>query len=62
MVVDVNNYEKLLNELDELEEKIFDMEVVKRLSKVDRSYHFDYEVRGEIANQRPIIDENDGWE
>ncbi|MFT8406919.1 MAG: hypothetical protein ABF631_05750 [Liquorilactobacillus nagelii] len=61
VVIGMDSYEKLLSELDELEEKIFDIEVIKRLSKENRDFHCDYEVRGEIANQRPVIDENDGW-
>lgn len=61
VVIDMDSYEKLLSKLDELEEKVFDIEVIKRLSEGNRDFHCDCEVRGEIANQRPEIDENDGW-
>ena len=55
-------YESLNQRIDLLEEKILDYEVSMRLNKQDINTYSDIEVRGDIANEPIIIDENDGWE
>lgn len=63
VVLGIDEYENLVNLLDELDEKIYDMEVAKRLKSADGEPTYnDFEVRGSAALEKPTIDENDGWE
>lgn len=62
VVMSVKDYEKMVNKLDHLEEKIGDLEVVERLKNNTKLYT-DQEVRGKrAAGTKVIIDEDDGWE
>ncbi|QQP71522.1 type II toxin-antitoxin system Phd/YefM family antitoxin [Carnobacterium sp. CS13] len=57
-----NQYESLNKEVDGLYDQIADLITEKRLLNEKVATFSDSEVRGEIANERPIIDEDDGWE
>lgn len=57
-----NQYESLNKEVDGLYDQIADLITEKRLLNEKVANFSDSEVRGEIANERPIIDEDDGWE
>lgn len=63
VVLGINEYENMVNLLDELDEKLYDLQVAERLKNADTEPTYsDFEVRGPIALEKPIIDENDGWE
>lgn len=55
-------YNGLNEELSVLYERIIEMEAAQRLSKEKVKTLTDLEVRGAIAEEMPVIDENDGWE
>ena len=57
-----NQYESLNKEVDGLYDQIADLIAEKRLLNETVATFSDREVRGEIANERPSIDEEDGWE
>ncbi|SFH95031.1 hypothetical protein [Pisciglobus halotolerans] len=57
-----NQYESLNKEVDELYDQIADLIAEKRLLNEKVATFSDSEVRGEIANEQPTIDEDDGWE
>lgn len=63
VVLGVEDYENLVKQLNELDEKLYDLEVEKRLNNIDKSKSYsDYDVRGDRALITPKIDENDGWD
>ena len=66
IVMSVNDYEKMVKKLNDLEDKILDLQIEKKVQfrmQNDSGKRFsDKEVRGDVANQKPIIDEDDGWE
>lgn len=63
VVLGVEDYENLVKQLNELDEKLYDLEVEKRLKNIDKSkLYSDYEVRGDRALITPKIDDNDGWD
>jgi len=69
VVLAVADYEKLVNQNEELQEKLFEMEqdylVSQRLLKqaqAPTSLVDDKTVRGSVADEDPVVDENDGWE
>ncbi len=47
---------------EELFDYILALKAMAVLANPDRKLYSDLEVRGEIALQDPVIDENDGWE
>lgn len=55
-------YESLNKEVDCLEEQIIDLIAENRLLHQNIATFTDKEVRGEIADTPPFIDEDDGWE
>lgn len=55
-------YESLNQRIELLEEKILNYEVAMRLNQEDVKTYSDFEVRGSVANDPIIIDDNDGWE
>ncbi|KRK79289.1 type II toxin-antitoxin system prevent-host-death family antitoxin [Companilactobacillus nodensis] len=61
VVISVDDYENLVKENNQLQEKVFELEAAKRLKEPHKILS-DYEVRGEIANNKPSLDPNDGWE
>jgi len=61
VVLSVTEYENMVHRLDQLQEELINKEAEKRLNESHQLYS-DFEVRGEVANQIPEIDENDGWE
>jgi hypothetical protein len=50
-----------MNDMTELEEKLFDAEAAKRL-KTNSKVYSDKEVRGKAADDNSPLDPNDGWE
>lgn len=68
VVLAVADYEKLVNQNEELQEKLFEMEqdylVSQRLLKqaqAPTSLVDDKTVRGSVSDEAPVVDENDGW-
>ena len=55
-------YESFNEKLDCLYDQIAELTAEKRLLSKDVAIFSDVNVRGEIANETPIIDESDGWE
>lgn len=55
-------YESLNNEIEELYDQMADLVAEKRVLYGNVETFTDEEVRGKIANEPPIIDEDDGWE
>lgn len=69
VVLAVADYEKLVKQNEELQDQLFEMEqdyvVLQRILKQDREHTpmvDDKTVRGALADEEPVIDENDGWE
>ena len=58
----VNDYEKMVDENERILDEITELKAMIRLSNAAPELVSDYQVRGEIALQEPVIDENDGWE
>lgn len=62
VVMSVHDYEKMVKEINELQEQLFDAEAAARL-KHDSKVYSDKEVRGdEAASGDVYLDDNDGWE
>ena len=55
-------YESLNNKVDCLEEQVTNLIAENRRLQQHIATFTDKEVRGEIADTPPIIDEDDGWE
>ena len=55
-------YESLNREIEELYDQLADLMAEKRLLTENGSTFSDVEVRGAIATEPPVIDEEDGWE
>ena len=55
-------YESFNEEVDRLYDQIAELTAEKRLLSKDVAIFSDFDVRGAIANEAPIIDESDGWE
>ncbi|MTD31737.1 hypothetical protein [Planomicrobium sp. YIM 101495] len=55
-------YESLNREIEELYDQLADLIAEKRLLTENVSTFSDVEVRGAIATESPVIDEEDGWE
>lgn len=62
VVMSVNDYEKMVDENERMLDEITELKAMIRLSNAAPELVSDYQVRGEIALQEPVIDENDGWE
>lgn len=62
VVMSVNDYEKMVDENERILDEITELKAMIRLSNAAPELVSDYQVRGEIALQEPVIDENDGWE
>lgn len=62
VAISVNNYEKMVGENERILDEITELKAMIRLSNAAPELVSDYQVRGEIALQGPVIDENDGWE
>jgi len=69
VVLAVADYEELVNQNEELQDRLFELEqdyvVSQRLIKQEKENKplmADKTVRGPAADDVPIIDENDGWE
>lgn len=63
VVMTVSDYEKLVNDNDELLERLYDTEVAKRLENQSGKTYSEAEVMGEtFANHTPELDPDDGWE
>lgn len=67
IVMSVNDYENMVKKINQLEDKILDLQVeenaAQRVQNYDGIRFSDEEVRGkELAHRIPTIDENDGWE
>ncbi|RNF39367.1 hypothetical protein [Planococcus salinus] len=55
-------YESLNREIDDLYGQLADLMAEKRLAADNVTVFSDREVRGIIADEPPVIDEEDGWE
>ncbi len=55
-------YELLNRELDSLQDKIAELSAEKRILDKNVEIYSDFEVRGDVTNKEPLIDELDGWE
>lgn len=63
VVMAVDDYEKLVNDNDELLERLYDEEVANRLENQTGKTYSEAEVMGEaFANGKHEIDPDDGWE
>lgn len=62
VVMSVDDYEKMVDENEQMLDEITELKAMIRLSNAAPELVSDYQVRGEIALQEPVIDENDGWE
>lgn len=62
VVMSVHDYEKMVKEIDALQEQLFDAEAAARLKHPGKIYT-DKEVRGDDAATGEVyLDDNDGWE
>ncbi|MCL1847745.1 MAG: hypothetical protein FWF91_07275 [Coriobacteriia bacterium] len=55
-------YESLNRHIEELEDRLLDIEVAQRLSRNKVKVYSDVSVRGKEAKEPPVLDEYDGWE
>ena len=55
-------YESLNRQIEELEERLLDVEVARRLAASNVDVYSDNSVRGILANSTPKLDTNDDWE
>lgn len=62
IVMSVVDYERMVKKINQLEDKLYDLEVADRIRNNTKLYT-DKEVRGSAAKNEDIkIDEDDGWE
>ena len=55
-------FESLNRQIEELEDRVLDAEVARRLSDGGIKTYSDASVRGAAAKAAAVLDENDGWE
>lgn len=61
IVMSVKDYENMVHEIEQLQDKIYDLEVVDRIKNNSKLYS-DEEVRGASSHRKIELDDNDGWE
>lgn len=61
IVMSVRDYENMVHKIEQLQEKIYDLEVAERIKNNTKLYS-DEEVRGVSPDGNIELDENDGWE
>lgn len=65
VIISVEEYNKQIDAFENLNDKLLEAEAYIRIleeSKGDVEKLSDYEVRGNKANEKPVLDEDDGWE
>jgi len=55
-------YESLNRQIEDLEDRLLDSEVARRLAERNVKTYSDAKVRGNAAKATPVLDNNDGWE
>jgi hypothetical protein len=55
-------YESLNNQLEDMAEQLYDLEVLRRLKSKNVKLYPDAQVRGSKAGEELVIDPRDGWE
>jgi PHD/YefM family antitoxin component YafN of YafNO toxin-antitoxin module len=55
-------FESMNRQIEELEDRLLDAEVARRLALGNIKTYSDASVRGKAAKAAAVLDENDGWE